>query len=98
MENKSYTSLILTGDLRGFQYIRRSFTELPENTFNFCCTVEGGIARRDSEVDIYNKKPIVQDAALRAFREQELEQERTRLADERHLLSIEKARLSEVRR
>lgn len=53
MQNKSYASLILTGDLRGLEYLKKSFTELPKETFNFCCTVEGGIEGRDSEVDIY---------------------------------------------
>jgi hypothetical protein len=33
--------MILTGDLRGVAYIKDTIKELPSNTFNFCCTIDG---------------------------------------------------------
>jgi hypothetical protein len=40
MENKNLMSLILTGDLQGTKYIKKTVSELPSNTFNFCCTID----------------------------------------------------------
>ena len=34
------TSLVVTGDLRGLAYIKKSVKELPGNTFGFCCTMD----------------------------------------------------------
>ena len=39
----NYTSQVVTGDLRGFQYLKKTFTDAPKNMFNFCCTVDGGL-------------------------------------------------------
>jgi hypothetical protein len=42
-KKNSLASFIVTGDLRGFHYIEKSIKEFPDKTFNFCCTIDGGI-------------------------------------------------------
>ena len=49
-------SLVLTGDLRGISYLRKSVAELPSQTFNFCCTIDG---TTNKEADLSkNLRPI----------------------------------------
>ena len=45
----SKTSLILTGDLLGVRYIKDTIRDLPENTFNFCCTIDGS-SRKEADL------------------------------------------------
>ena len=53
----SMASLLLTGDLRGIQYIKKTITELPRNTFNFCCTIDG-TANKEADLSSANLRPI----------------------------------------
>ena len=51
-----YNSLVVTGDPRGFEYLKKTITELPGNAFNFCCTVDGGLDR-EQEYNMYQMRP-----------------------------------------
>lgn len=48
----SYTSLILTGDTKGIEYIK----ETPKSFFSMCCTRDA--STRNSEVNFQRHKPI----------------------------------------
>ena len=68
-------SLLLTGDLRGLSYLKKSITELPENTFSFCCTIDGSVKQ---EADLSNNirpikpnKDIDGEERLRRLREEQ---------------------------
>ena len=50
----SYTSLMLTGDVAGIRYIKKTVQEIPQNTFNFCCTIDG---TQNYERDMSRMKP-----------------------------------------
>ena len=42
IDDGSYASLLLTGDLRGLRYLKERVTRgIPKDMFRFCCTVEG---------------------------------------------------------
>ena len=43
------TSLVVTGDLRGLAYIKKSVKEIPGKTFGFCCTMDNSSRK---EVDL----------------------------------------------
>jgi hypothetical protein len=73
----NYASQVLTGDLRGLKYLERSFTEMPKNMFNFCCTVEGGI---DMEKEFNMYKPQRMEKVKRR-NSGEYKEEQARLAD-----------------
>ena len=45
----SWTSLVLTGDLRGLGYIKTAVKEIPDNAFNFCCTIDGS-SRKEADL------------------------------------------------
>ena len=51
------TSLVLTGDLRGISYLKKSIKELPEQTFNFCCTIDGS-SKQDVDLSNNGLRPI----------------------------------------
>ena len=55
METANYKSLILTGDLKGFDYLKSSAKTAPKSAFNFCCTVDGTCSGQD--VDLGTMKP-----------------------------------------
>jgi len=40
---------VLTGDLRGLGHMKRTLKEIPENTFNFCCTIDGS-SRKEADL------------------------------------------------
>ena len=50
----SYTSVMLTGDVSGVKYIKKTFQEMPSNTFNFFCTMD---STQNYERDMSVKKP-----------------------------------------
>jgi hypothetical protein len=50
-----YSSLLLTGDLRGLKYIKDTIKSVPENTFNFCCTIDG---TSKAETNMMQMKPL----------------------------------------
>ena len=52
-------SMMLTGDLQGINYIKKTINELPENTYNFCCTVDGTCSKDQNLSHInYDLRPI----------------------------------------
>ena len=56
MENKNLTSLILTGDLQGMKYIKKTVSELPTSTFNFCCTIDAFEQKKEADLTLH--KPV----------------------------------------
>ena len=51
----NYTSLMLTGDLQGVNYIKDTTKKIPSFAFNFCCTIG---SNRDNEANLMAPKPF----------------------------------------
>ena len=47
MDSANYKSLILTGDLKGLDYVSKTVKTAPKSAFNFCCTVDGTCSGND---------------------------------------------------